>query len=134
MHKSGTRFVDKKRTEKNIDMCGFSKKRVRLHKKASLATFVVYLAITTSIDLFHTENCVFGVEHTSTTNSISSNDTCPACAFLAGHNSTGVSHSPALLNAERLFVSQFLPHFAIVHCDEWAYSIAPRAPPSTSIS
>ena len=115
-------------------MCGFSKKRVRLHRTTTFAIFAVYLAVTTLVDLFHTEDCVFGTLHSGTTNAISSNDACPACAFLAGHNSTGVSHNPALLNAERLFVSQFLPHLAVVRCDEWAYSIIPRAPPSTNIS
>jgi len=115
--------------EKNIDMCGFSKKRVGLHKKASLAIFVVYLAITTSVDLFHSENCVFNNRHTSKTDGIFSNESCPACTFSADHNSTRASQGPVLLNVERLFISQFLPHSEVVHCDEWACSFAPRAPP-----
>ena len=115
-------------------MAGLSKKRVTLHKTASLVIFALYLVITTSIDLFHSENCVFNTRHASDTDCIFSNDPCPACAFLAGHNSMGVSHSPALLNAERIFISQFLPHSEVVHCDDWACSFIPRAPPSTSIS
>ena len=117
-----------------MDMCGFSKKQARLHKIVSLLIIVVYLAITTSVDLFHTESCVFGIDHTSTGNGIFSYDTCPACTFLAGHNSTQVRNSPALLNAESPFISQFLPHSEVVHYDEWASSIISRAPPSTSIS
>ena len=115
-------------------MSSSSEKKVRLHRTAAFAIFAVYLAVTTSVDLFHTENCVFGARHSGTTNSISSNDPCPACAFLAGHNSPGVSYAPVLLSAERLFAPQSLPHLTIVHCDEWAYSITPRAPPSTNIS
>lgn len=120
--------------EKKIDMCGFSKKRVSLHKKASLAIFVVYLFVATSVDLFHTEEHMFGDHNSWTANTISSNTPCPACAFLAGHNSPGVSYAPVLLSAERLFAPQSLPLLAVVRCDEWAYSITPRAPPSTNIS
>ena len=96
--------------------------------------FAVYLTITTSIDLFHTEDCVFGARHTNSPNCMSSNNSCPVCAFFAGHNSMGVSYGPTLFNAERLFVSRFLLHSEVIHCDEWACSIAPRAPPSTIIS
>jgi hypothetical protein len=115
-------------------MAGLSKKRLRLHKTASLAIFVLYLVITTSIDLFHSDDCVFNTRHTSDTDSIFSGAPCPACTFLSGHNSTGVSHSPALLNAENLFISQFLPNLEVVHCNQWACSIASRAPPTTAIS
>lgn len=115
-------------------MANLSKKHVRLHKTASIAIFAVYLFVATLVDLFHTEDYTFGGNHSGTANSISSNDPCPACAFLAGHNSTGVSFAPVLLSAEHLFVSQSLPHLAVVHCDEWACSIIPRAPPSTAIS
>ena len=115
-------------------MCGFSKKRVRLHKTASIAIFAVYLFVATSVDLFHTEENMFGDNHSDTANTISSNTPCPACTFLAGHHSAGVSYALAILNAERLFTSQSLPHLAVVRYDEWAYSITPRAPPSASIS
>jgi hypothetical protein len=114
-------------------MADLSRKRVRLHKTASIAIFAAYLVVATSVDLFHTEEHMFGDNHSGTANTISSNTPCPACAFLAGHHSAGISYALSPLDAEHLFVSQFLTHLAIVHCDEWAYSIAPRAPPSTSI-
>ena len=116
------------------DMTDSSVKKLRLHRVTSLAIFVLYLSVSTFVDLFHTENCVFVTQRTGTTNGIFSTDQCPACKFLAGHNSTQVSHEPALLNAERLFISQLLPHSDIVHSNEWASSITPRAPPLTSIS
>jgi hypothetical protein len=115
-------------------MCGFSKNQARLHKKVSLLIVVIYLVIITSVDLFHTENCVFSSEHRSTRSGIFSNDPCPACAFSVGHNSTGMSQDPVLLNVENLFISQFLPHLEVVRYNEWASSIVSRAPPSTSIS
>ena len=115
-------------------MSSSSEKKARLHRTTAFAIFAVYLAVATSVDLFHTEDCVFGALHSGATNSVSSNDSCPACAFLAGHNSTGVSHAPALLGVERLFAPQSLPPLAVIRCNEWAYSIAPRAPPSIIIS
>jgi hypothetical protein len=115
-------------------MAGLSKKRLRLHRAASLAIFVLYLVITTSIDLFHSENCVFNTRHASDTDSIFSNAPCPACTFLAGHNSTRVSQGPVLFNAERLFISQFLSHSEVVHYDDWACTFTSRAPPTTAIS
>lgn len=115
-------------------MAGLSKKRVRLHQTASLAILAVYLAIATSVDLFHTEAYLFGDQHSGTASSIFSDTPCPACAFLAGHHSAGVSYTPALLDAERLFTSQSLPPIAVICCNEWAYSIISRAPPSTAIS
>ena len=115
-------------------MAGLLKKRLGLHKTASIAIFVLYLVITTSIDLFHSDDCVFKTRHTSDTDIIFSGAPCPACTFLSGHNSAGVSHSPALLNAENLFISQFLPNLEVVHCNEWACSIASRAPPTIAIS
>lgn len=109
-------------------------KRVSLHKTASLLVFALYLVVTTSIDLFHTDNCVFNTRHTGKTGSILSDDPCPACAFIAGHHSMGVNHSPSLLTAEHLFISQFVPHSQADRFDEWACSIVSRAPPTITIS
>ena len=115
-------------------MADLSKKRVRLHKTASIAIFAAYLFVATSVDLFHTEEHMFGDNHSDTANTISSNTPCPACTFLAGHHSAGVSYALAILNAERLFTSQSLPHLAVICCNDWACSIASRAPPSATIS
>ena len=115
-------------------MADFSKKRVNLHRAISIAIFAVYLLITTSVDLFHTEEYMFGDRHSGTSNSIYSNAPCPACSFLAGHHSMGVSYAPALLNAELLFNSQSLPPLTVICRHEWASSIISRAPPSLSLS
>jgi hypothetical protein len=115
-------------------MTGLSKKHINVHKTASFVIFALYLVVTTSIDLFHSDDCEFNTRHTSDTDCIFSNAPCPACTFLAGHNSMGVSHGPALLNAENIFISQFAPSLEVVRCCEWACSIASRAPPMTVIS
>ena len=115
-------------------MSSSSEKKVRLHRTTAFAIFALYLFVATSVDLFHTEEHMFGDNHSGTANTIFSNTPCPACTFLAGHHSTGVSYAIAILNSERLFAPQSLPHLAVVHCDEWACSITPRAPPSTIIS
>ena len=115
-------------------MSGFSKKRFRLHRTASPAILVVYLIVTTSIDLFHSENCVLGVPHSDTTDVVSTNDICPACMFLAGHSSPGANYGPALVIIEDILISQFLYHLTVVRHNEWAYSIVSRAPPSITIS
>jgi len=115
-------------------MSSSSEKKVRLHRTTTFAIFAVYLFVATSVDLLHTEDYMLGDHHSGTANTISSNIPCPACTFLAGHHSTGVSYALALLHADRLFALQSLPHLAVVHCDEWACSITPRAPPSTIIS
>lgn len=101
---------------------------------ASLAILAVYLIVTTSIELFHSENCVLGVPHSGTTDGIACNKTCPACMFLAGRSSPGANYGPALASIEDLLISQFLLHLTVAHHDEWVYSIVPRAPPSITFS
>lgn len=101
----------------------------------AMAIFAVYLFITASVDLFHTdEEYMFGDPHADAANTIYSNNPCPACTFLAGHHSMGAYYAPALLNAELLFALQSLPPLDVVRCCEWAHSITSRAPPSTLLS
>jgi len=115
-------------------MALLSKKRKKLHQTAAIAVSVIYLFVSTSVDLFHTEDCIFGDLHPEVANTISSNQPCPACAFLAGHHSTGAHYAPALLNAELLFALQSSPPSTVVLYREWAYSIISRAPPSAIFS
>lgn len=115
-------------------MALLSKKNVRLHQVASIAILAVYLFVTASVDLFHTEDCIFGDHHSDVANTISSNNPCSACAFKAGHHSTGDSYDPVMLDAELLFALQSVPPLVIVRSHEWAYSIISRGPPSTILS
>jgi len=115
-------------------MNGLSKNRVKLRQATSIAVFAVYLVVTVSVDLFHTEAYIFCDQHSGTTDTIFSNSPCPACAFLAGHHATGADPTPALFNTERFYASQSLPRLVIVCCRQWASSIISRAPPSTTLS
>lgn len=130
----GTRFIDEKHTESNMNMCGFSKKQFSVHKKISFAVVVVYMLITFTIELFHNEEFQSSSTNPNRNGPISDNDECPACKFLAGHKSTGSDYSPVLARAESLLSSQLPPIQTIYLCDEWASSIISRAPPSTAVS
>ena len=115
-------------------MSSSSKKQFRLHRTASTVMIAVYLVVFNSIDLFHSENCMFSVVHPGTTGAISCNNPCPACKFLAGHNSTETSYCLTLVSTESPIISQFLPQLTVVSHDEWACSVMLRAPPSITIS
>ncbi|MBC8468434.1 MAG: hypothetical protein H8D56_03090 [Planctomycetes bacterium] len=113
-------------------MFSSSKKQIRLHRTASAVMLAVYLLVTTSVDLFHNEACTFGAVHP--TDVISHNDSCPACTFLAGHNSAAANYGSTLVGTERLLISQSLPRLIVLNYDEWSCSFIPRAPPSITIS
>ncbi len=115
-------------------MHGFSKRHFKARHKMSIAVVAVYAFMTCAIDLFHNEKHLFGTEDTGTSGIVSCNDPCPACTFLAGHNSIEVSQVSTLIGAEYLLISQIIPCLMIVNNDEFLYSITSRAPPSTTIS
>ena len=114
------------------NMHGFSKKQFRLHRAASTVLLAVYLLVTTSVDLFHNEDCMFGA--VQPTNVICHNDSCPACRFLDSSNSAELDFNPYLVITTSQVISQPLPHLMVVNYDEWSCSIIPRAPPSITIS
>ena len=115
-------------------MCGFSKKRLSIHRTASVAVVLLYMLVVSAVDLFHDDECQLAPTGTAPTDVIPSSDQCPACMFLAGHSSTGADCEPALVSAKCLFISQFSPRVTVVQHNEWAYSIISRAPPSATIS
>ena len=118
--------------ESNLNMHGFSKKHFRSHRTASTVILAVYLIIATSVDLFHNEACMFG--SVQPTDVISHHNSCPACTFLAGHNSTEANHGSPLIGTECLHISQFLLCSIVINHDEWPCSNTSRAPPSITIS
>ena len=115
-------------------MHGFSKRHFKVCHKMSVAVVAVYAFMTCAIDLFHNEKYLFGTEDIGASGIVSCNDPCPACTFLAGHNSIEVSQVSTLIRAEYLLISQIIPCLMIVNNDEFSYSITSRAPPSTTIS
>lgn len=118
--------------ESNLNMYGFSKKQFRLHRTASAVILAVYLLITTSIDLFHNEDCMFGAVRA--TDVISHNESCPACKFLDSSNSAELDFNPYLVITTSQVISQPLPRSIVVNHDEWSCSNTSRAPPSITIS
>ena len=116
-------------------MYGFSKKHLKIYHTASIAIVVVFVFVTSAIDLFHIEDCHFGTTATDATDFISHNDLCPACKFLNTSNSTEANYNPALVISAIRIISLPLPRFtAVVNHYEWACSISLRAPPSITIS
>ena len=117
-----------------MNMCGFSREASTIHKTTAVSVVVLYVFVVSTIDLFHNDECQFAPTDTTHTHVIPNADQCPACAFLAGHSSTGASYGPALVIAKCPVISQFPPRVTVVQHNEWAYSIVSRAPPSTIIS
>ena len=107
---------------------------MKTRQTISIVVIVLYLVITSAIGLFHNEGCLLGELNEDTTKGLSSCESCPACMFSAGFNSTEVDHESPLLDAENPVICQPVGHFTFVDHHEWAYSILLRAPPSTSIS
>lgn len=115
-------------------MIGFWEKRFAIRRAASAVTLAVYLFLSTSVDLFHNEICMFGAEQPVATDVISHNEPCLACKFLAGHNSTEVNQSSILVGTEFIIISQSIPLLTTVNHNAWSYSIISRAPPLFTIS
>ncbi len=101
----------------------------RVHTAIATAVFTVYLAVTCSIDLFHTEDCPLTTGKTAP-----ADESCPACRFLAGANSMQASHdsSPAAIQCQ--IVSAPIPNSPVVMSKQWAGSITLRGPPRFVLS
>jgi len=115
-------------------MHDFSNKHFGIRHKISIAVIVVYAFMTCAIDLFHNEEHPFGNADKDTSDIVSCNDPCPACTFLAGHNSIEVSQVSTLVGTKHLLISQIIPCLMIVNNGEFSHSITSRAPPSITIS
>jgi len=115
-------------------MHGFLKRHSMVCNKMSIVVVVIYAFMTCAIDLFHNEDCLFGAIDRDISDIVSCNDPCPACKFLAGHNSIEVSQASTLVGTEYLLISQITPCLMVVNNDEFFYSIISRAPPSNALS
>ena len=108
------------------------KNRFSIHRAASIAVVLLYTFVVSAVDLFHNDKCQLAPSDTAHKDVIPKDDPCPACTFLAGHSSAGADYGPALVSAEYLVISLFMPRVIVVQQNEWAHSIASRAPPSTT--
>jgi len=111
-------------------MLTFSKKKSKTHQAVLVVVVAFYLIVICTIDLFHNEGCVHGNTGACAAGVLSSNESCPACIFLAGYNSTEADYGSVFVGTESQVIFQSLQHFTIVNRHEWASSIVLRAPPS----
>ena len=117
-----------------INIFDFSREGSTARSASVVAVVMLYALVASTVDLFHNEEHQFSTTDAAHADVIPAKDQCPACTFLAGHSSTGADYGPALTSFEFLLVSRFLPHSTAVVCNEWAFSVVSRAPPSTVIS
>ena len=96
----------------------------RVRKAISMAALTVYLTITCTVDLFHTEDDPLTTGKTAPTG-----ESCPACKFLAGANSMPAAHDSSPVAIEYQTVSTPIPNSPVVMSKQWADSISLRGPP-----
>ncbi len=94
-----------------------------IRRAITVGTFCAYLIAACLADLFHTEECPLTTGKTE-----SSSETCPACKFLAGANSTEVLYESAPLVMEFRMVLPTAPVASAV-VTAWPSAILRRGPP-----
>lgn len=104
-------------------------KSLHVHKAVAAAAFFVYLAIACGVDLFHTEDCPLTTGKTAP-----SSDSCPACKFLAGANSTEALHDASPVAIQYQIVSAPAPDSFVVVPTQCTGSIMLRGPPLLLLS
>jgi hypothetical protein len=117
-----------------VDMCGSRNKPLSIQKAKSIAVFVLYALVTSTVNLFHNDQWKFSPPDPDCTDRVFATDVCPACTFLASHNSTGPDYSPLLSDVETVLFTQSPRHLTVVLTSEWFYSALSRAPPSAITS
>jgi len=90
----------------------------------AVACLAAYVAITCTVELFHTEDCPL----TECDNEPFSAP-CPACKFLAGANTTQALHDTPPVAVEYLIATAPTPDASIVVSRHDSSSIIERAPP-----
>ncbi len=103
---------------------GQLQKRFGVRTFIAVACLAAYVAITCTVDLFHTEDCpLTECDHDP------SSAPCPACKFLAGANTTQALHDATPMAIEYLIATAPAPDSPIVVSRHGSSSIIERAPP-----
>jgi hypothetical protein len=89
-----------------------------------VTALVAYLIVACGVDLFHTEDYPLTTGKTA-----AASESCPACKFLAGANSTQALYETGPAGLEYLVVSAPTPQTSVIVARPWAKSILLRAPP-----
>jgi hypothetical protein len=100
------------------------------HKAITAGVVCVYLTIACGVNLFHTEDCPLTTGKTAP-----SSESCPACKFLAGANSTPALYESSLIATNYQMVSAPAPDSIVVVSQECIGSIIIlRGPPPLTLS
>ena len=102
---------------------------LRGRKATTVTALFVYLIVACGAELFHTEDCPITTGKTAP-----ASESCPACKFLAGANSTQVLHDAGPPALEYSLIPAPTPQISVVVSRHWAKSVLLRAPPSLSSS
>jgi hypothetical protein len=93
----------------------------------------VYLAITSTISLFHTEDCPERGHSRDSHSSSPSDSPCPACKFLGGSNSLAAHDDPLPTVVESPAPSEAVQNSVVAVVSFCTGSIVLRAPPAFSL-
>ena len=93
----------------------------------------VYLAITSTISLFHSEDCREAQQTGDTNSSSPSSSPCPACKFLGGSNSPAAHDDPLPTVIESPTPSEAVQNSVVAVVSPCTGSIIVRAPPAYSL-
>ena len=94
-----------------------------------MTAFIAYLVVACGASLFHTEECPLTTGKTAP-----SSDSCPACKFLAGANSTEVLPDSIPAPLAYQVASLLAPDSSVITVRHWASSIVLRGPPSPPLT
>lgn len=101
----------------------------RVHKAVAVVALLAYLTIACSVDLFHTEDCPLTTGKTAP-----ASESCPACKFLAGANSTQAIHDSGPAALEYSIIAVPSPDTQVTISKHWTKSVLLRGPPSIAHS
>lgn len=103
--------------------------KLGVHRAVAVTAFVVYVVISCGANLFHTEECPLTTGKTAP-----SSDSCPACKFLAGANSTEVLPDSSPPTIAYQMASLPAPDAPVIISRPWTSSIILRGPPSPTLA
>jgi hypothetical protein len=99
------------------------------HRALAVGVLCAYFVISCTVDLFHTEECPLTTGKTAP-----SSDSCPACKFLAGANSTEALYDVSTMAIECWLASAPVPELFVVVSKQYTGSIILRGAPLPPIS
>ena len=114
-------------------MYSLAQRQTGPHKALVIGVAALYMAITSTVSLLHTD-WPAGHSAESSEPSLPSTSPCPACKFLAGSNSAEVQYDSGPTLIASPLPPESIQDSVIVLADPRTGSILLRAPPATSLS